>query len=317
MANALTSALPTGSSLHGVSTHISVEVPDHLTMSVCGLFARRFAPALMLLADGPEAFGLLVRPRHRRVELGLGFTAGCWLRAATALAVGGVLACVDVAAKRLPRQTLPSRVDGRFEGARARFGWYIDRRAYGPDLYALGRSARLRSGITRRRTAVILERAWAVARERLDAAELAATTDLEDADGLVSARLSLHCECAQARVPTIARERPEASPLGGIRHQRRRWFDVVPVAATWDFTVFAVEGPARTLYLSVPREAHGQFLPDLDRGVLDAPIIAELHRAPARRTLSSYAQAARGGRFDIVRLDVLRPPERAYDGSFL
>ena len=208
-----------------------------------------------------------------------------------------------------------STVDSRAP-ARGSVGTSTDR-AYGPDLYTLGRSARLRSGITRRRSAVILERAWAVARERLGGAAVAATTDFEDADGLVSERLSLHCECAQARVPTIACERPEASPLGRIRHQHRRWFDVVPVAATWDFTVFAVEGPARTLYLSVPRKAHEQFLPDLDRGVLDTPILAELHRAPARRTLSSYAQAARGGHFDIVQLAALRTPERAYDGSFV
>jgi hypothetical protein len=110
---------------------------------------------------------------------------------------------------------------------------------------------------------------------------------------------------------------PRGKPLGGIRHQRRRWFDVVPVAATWDFTVFAVEAPARTLYLSVPREAHERFVDELDCGHLDAPIVAELRSSPAARTLTSYAQATQGGQFDAVQLDALRTPERAYDGSFV
>jgi hypothetical protein len=307
-----------GAEIRGVSTHISIEVPDDLSMAVCGLFTRRFAAALMLLGEGPDGQGLLVRPRHRRVELGLGFTAGPWLRAATALAAGAVLACTDVAAGRASVRTLPRRTDARYEGARARFGWYVDRRAYGPDLYGCGRTARLGRGLARRtRASRVLESGWASARQALIDHGAAAPSDVVDADELASGRAPLHCEGLQARVPTISCAPPTASALGALRKQNRCGYAIAPVAATWDFTVFAVDGAARTLYVSVPREDHERFLADLDRGVLDAPVIAELERAPATRSLSSYAQAAAGGHFDAVRLAALRPPERAYDGSFV
>jgi hypothetical protein len=304
--------------LRGVSTHISIEVPDDLTMTVCGLFARRFAAAVMLLADGPEGQGLLVRPRHRRVELGLGFTAGGWLRATTALATGAVLACTEVAAGRAPLRTLPRQVDPRYEGARARFGWYIDRRAYGPDLYGCGRTARLGRGLARRTTASrVLESGWACARQALVAHGVAASSDLVDADELASGQAPLHCEDAQATFPAITSARPTTSALGVLQDQRRCGFDVAPVAATWDFTVFALEGAARTLYVSVPRADHERFLSELGSGVLDEPVAAELDRAPRSRSLSTYGQATAGGHFDTVCIAALRPPERAYDGSFV
>ena len=52
--------------LVGVSTHISVEVPDEVATRAAGLFARTFAPALMLLMDGRDSPGLIVRPRYGR-----------------------------------------------------------------------------------------------------------------------------------------------------------------------------------------------------------------------------------------------------------
>jgi hypothetical protein len=65
--SALTGALGAGYELEGVSTHVSVAVPDSSTTATAALFARHFAPAMMLLCDGTDSPGLLVRPRYGRV----------------------------------------------------------------------------------------------------------------------------------------------------------------------------------------------------------------------------------------------------------
>ncbi len=56
--------------VEGVSTHLSVSVEPRLGHRVAQRFARTFAPPLMLLLDGEDSDGLLVRPRAGRVELG-------------------------------------------------------------------------------------------------------------------------------------------------------------------------------------------------------------------------------------------------------
>jgi hypothetical protein len=89
-------ALGAGYSLEGVSTHVSVEVPDDSTTAVAALFARHFAPALMFLSDGVDSPGLLVRPRFGRVELGTDCTSGRFSNA-------------DGSARALPSQTSRAR----------------------------------------------------------------------------------------------------------------------------------------------------------------------------------------------------------------
>lgn len=49
----LRGALPPGAVLEGYSTHLSVAVPDGLAERAARIYARTFAPALMLLLDGP------------------------------------------------------------------------------------------------------------------------------------------------------------------------------------------------------------------------------------------------------------------------
>ena len=119
----------------GVSTHISVGVPDEHAVAVGGMFARTFAPALMLLAERADSEGLLIRPRTGRVEYGLDFVTASHLEAAVALAVGGTLACLGVAAGVLSRNSLPNPVSVDIVAAVDRWGWYVDRTAFGPDLY--------------------------------------------------------------------------------------------------------------------------------------------------------------------------------------
>ncbi len=96
-----------GLELIGASTHISVSVPEHLAVETAGIFCRTFAPAVMLMMDNEDSPGLLVRPRHQRVELGGDFVRGPHLEAAIALSVAGVVLCADVAAGRQSKARLP------------------------------------------------------------------------------------------------------------------------------------------------------------------------------------------------------------------
>lgn len=152
---ALASRLPPRHRLVGCSTHLSVSVPDELTQPVCRLYATIFAPAMMLLMDRRDSPGLLIRPRPGRVELGGEFVEGDELAAAALFAVGSVLACQTALSDGdLTRQRLPPELLVRVDAAVERFGWYVDRRAFGGDLYASGRSAmcdRRMAGSSRRR----------------------------------------------------------------------------------------------------------------------------------------------------------------------
>ncbi|MEO5838031.1 MAG: hypothetical protein ABIQ73_13865 [Acidimicrobiales bacterium] len=195
----LQSVLGAEHALEGVSTHMSVEVPDESAAAVAALFARYFAPALMLLSDGIDSPGLLVRPRFGRVELGTDYTSGPHRRAATALAVGGVLACFDAASRARSVATLPRAMRTDFVPATSRWGWYVDRRAFGIDLYEHGRAARLRRARSLGHDCGqdVLDRSWSCARAAL--AAFAAPSDLHDADVVVAASVPLPCEHDRGR----------------------------------------------------------------------------------------------------------------------
>ncbi len=136
----LTAALPPGHWLVGVSTHINVSLTTRRDDRFARRWAELFAPSLMLLLDGPQSPGLLVRPRPGRLELGGEYSEGAPLAAAVAFAVGSVLALEQVGPRTLRRL----RVGMDVVPAVARYGWYIDRCAMGDDLYALGRATTLR-----------------------------------------------------------------------------------------------------------------------------------------------------------------------------
>lgn len=162
----LAAALGVDHRLEGYSTHLNVSASRHGERSRAALFARTFAPALMLLLDRPTSPGLLVRPRPGRLELGGEYADGGDLEVALLFALGATLALGSARDRRSCRALT---LDLVAEPARERYGWYVDRRAAGPDLYALGRDTPLR----RSATGVIvtagrhLEDAWAVARARL------------------------------------------------------------------------------------------------------------------------------------------------------
>jgi hypothetical protein len=182
--------------LDGYSTHVSVSLRVRDDRRFSRSYAQTFAPALMLLMDRTRSPGMLVRPRPGRLELCGEFVAGNAARAALAFAVGSVRALARM--HRTERRDLAVRT--RIEPAVERYGCYVDRTAFGPDLYAAGRSAsltprRAKQALTAQRH---LERTWALARAEL--VDIATADDLAAADSVVAGRTPLPCETRDLEV---------------------------------------------------------------------------------------------------------------------
>src|SRR4029077_15470311 len=113
---------------------------------VCRLYAETFAADLMLLMDRIDSPGLLGRPRPGPTELCGEFLEGEPLAAAAAFVAGTTRACAAAVRRPRGRTALPPRLDVRLARAVHRYGWYVDRRAFGTDLHAAGRPAALAPG---------------------------------------------------------------------------------------------------------------------------------------------------------------------------
>jgi len=310
----LAALLPSGMRSEGYSTHLSVAVPDKVVGEVGATFVRTFAPAMMLLLDKRTSPGLLIRPRPGRLELGGEFIEGAALGVPVVFAVGSVLATTTAIASgsRPPVFEVVANVlpDDH------RYGWFVDRRAFGVDLCAHGRNALLTStGGTTVSAATHLRSCWAVARAAI--ASLSSRDDWADADAVVSGGLPLPCEgCIPVTSPTIAAS--PKSPFGGIVEVRRRdGFALAPVMATWDCSVLLVIDSARgrRAFVTVPRDDLERFLVRLDDGELDGVLRAYLARRPGRRVIRRRAHTLRPGLYDQLgpRWRLLapeRPPQR-------
>jgi hypothetical protein len=200
-----------------------------------------------------------------------------------------------------------------------RYGWYVDREAFGTDLHAAGRRALLPRAAGGTICAQShLELAWAAARQAL--AEDAAAADLQAADAMVNGSLPLPAELGRLD------EAPGGQRDGDIRfllegalvpdapppHEHARpGFTLRPVAATWDFTVFEATGPARSAYACIPRDSLPAFAAAVEDGALDDAIAAYLALPSRRRVLSASRQTARPGLYDQMGAPAgLLAPER-------
>ena len=154
----LCASLGAHAELHGYSTHINVSV-DADPLRVAWLYARHFALPSMLLIDQPESPGLLVRPRPKRLEVGGEYAVGQQLRAALVFNLAAGAACAAAASGRSPSK-LPPAIYGDITAAVERPGWYIDRRAFGTDLYRYGRDTVVFSDGAPARSGDVLVRAW-------------------------------------------------------------------------------------------------------------------------------------------------------------
>ncbi len=304
----LRAALPADATLEGYSTHLSVAVPDRLVERAARLYTETFAPALMLLLDGPASPGLLIRPRPGRLELGGEFADGERLRAAVAFVVGSVRAVARAAGRPiLAYRRLPPAVFVRSEPAIERYGWFVAPSDVAPDLYRAGRRARLRL----RRGGTVsaqahLERCWAIARAALgtggDPADIAAL------DRIVAGAAPLGIELEQARA--IAQAPPDggpidltaaAHPFGALVRVRHRGdLRIEPALVCWDFAILRVSDGRRTGFACLPRPALGSALAALDAGRLDGALAGFLAASDAGRALDSARKTRTPGLYGTV-----------------
>ncbi|MDR3637357.1 MAG: hypothetical protein P4L84_26370, partial [Isosphaeraceae bacterium] len=202
-----------GRSLAGYSTHLSLSMRDEHLDAAARLYARSFAPGLMLLLDHRDAPGLLVRPRPGRLELGGTYLAGDALRAAlvfaaaTARAVSRAVADAQAFPLRGHRRLVPPLLAVMPEQATIRYGWFVAGKAFGGDLYATGRSTLLPLANGGSMTAgEHLRRAWDAARPLIE--ESASAAELALVDAAVEGRLPLPSELPQ--------DRPDCPDPGGL-----------------------------------------------------------------------------------------------------
>jgi Bacterial Ig-like domain (group 3)/IPT/TIG domain len=312
-------SVPRGIGLDGYSAHFSAAMPAKLNDRVCRLYAETFAADLMMLMDRSESPGLLVRPRPGRTELCGEFIEHEPLASAAAFVAGSTRACAAAVRRQSGRATLPPRLDVRLARAVHRYGWYVDRGAFGTDLHAAGRRALLPRAAGGTISAQShLELAWAAARQAL--AEDAAASDLQAAEAMVTGSLPLPAEQGRPddapgdqrdgdiRFPPDGAAVLDAPPLCAYV---RPGFTLRPVAATWDFTVFEATGPARSAYACIPRDSLPAFAAALKDGALDDAIAAYLALPSRRRALSASRQTARPGLYDQMGAPAgLLAPER-------
>jgi len=312
-------AVPRGTGLDGYSAHFSVAMPAKLNDRVCRLYAETFAADLMLLMDRIDSPGLLVRPRPGRTELCGEFIENESLAAAAAFVAGTTRACAAAVRRPGARTALPPRLDVRLARAVHRYGWYVDRRAFGTDLHAASRRALLprASGGTICAQSH-LELAWAAARQAL--ADDAAASDLQAAEAVVTGSLPLPAEHSH---PDATRggqrggnvrfrlERTAGPDMPRLCAHARPGFTLRPVAVTWDFAVFEATGPARSAYACIPRDSLPGFVAALEEGALDDRIAAYLALTSRRRVLSAPEQTTRLGLYDRMGAPAgLLAPER-------
>jgi hypothetical protein len=257
--------LPPGLALRGYSTHVNVEVDDRIVVGVARLVAGRLALPLMLALDRSDSPGLLVRPRRGRLEIGGEFACGTQLRAAVGLAVGiTLLAESALGARRLTR-LLPSLPRPEVVPARERYGFYIDRCAFGPDLYLAGRDTVLRTRRGMITGGDALRAAWRAARPRAET--VLDCDELEGVDAVVDRSRPIPLEDPEHL--DLTGPDPQHAPPRSYAPRRRGPVLVTVESATWWRALLRVDNPRGTCWVTVPGRALDTTLEAIDQGCLD------------------------------------------------
>lgn len=317
----LESRLDPAHSLRGYSTHLNVSTPRALEERACRLATRTFAPALMLMLDGPTSHGVAIRPRPGRAELCGEFADGDRLAAASIFWTGSVLAATAAIAGdfSMQRAQLPPPIAANVAPDVERYGWVLYRHAFGFDLYAQGRNAVFeRSAGGTISVQGHLDLAWEAARAALDG--VASPEELALVDRIVIGDLPLGIE---GPLPTMSSlhqlNRTTRRPLFGevLTPTSRGSHEVRAVVATWDHTVFRLGGSgvdsgneARAVFACIPRAHLPRFLDGLADGRLGPVISAALDAAPIERVLDEWSQTAQPGFYGSLRAARLAAPER-------
>ncbi len=291
----------------GYSTHLNVSVDDNVVVRAGRGLVRHFGLPLMLLLDRLDSPGILVRPRRGRLELAGEYATGDQLRTALTFFVAAcrVTATGTRAATRglgAPRPVVVA--------ADQRYGWYIDRRAYGVDLYAGGRDSTIPVGVRgsrRLRAGDVLEAAWALVRGA--AATWASPADVALVDAVVDGRAPIPLEAPSP--PDVPAWLPSAHG-SLVRPRRRSVGEVRAEHATWEATLFRVSpAHAPERYVNVPDRHLERFLTLLDNGELDAVLAAIVAAPTVGTTFRLESEAGEVGIYDrVADPSALNPTER-------
>jgi hypothetical protein len=316
---ALASTLSPDYRLEGYSTHLSVATPLRVGEHTATDFVGRFAVPMMLLMDRRTSPGLLVRPRPGRTELGGEFVVCEDLAAALVFAVAAVRWCARRAGSAEAKPDLPPIISAAVVPDPERFGWYVDRGAFGDDLYSSGRGTILRLVSGERRSAQdVLADAWDAVRPEI--ATDAKAEELAAVDALVDGQVPLPMD-RKTENPFVVHSTASASsgrieghPIE-LRPRRRLGggLELAPIMVTWETALFLlVDGNRRQRAIAVvPRPALERFVRLLDEGELDGVLSGYLVSSVGRRLLHSYEQTLTVGLYDEFagRRDLL-PGER-------
>jgi hypothetical protein len=274
-----------GHSFEGYSTHISISMDDDVVQAAAKVYAERFAPALMLLLDSPSSPGLLVRPRPGRLELCGEHADGERLRAAALFAAGSALAAERAVTDRRFRRQLPPRLRVKTVPSLQRYGLYVDRAAFGCDLYRHGRSSTLRTRRGGRLTAdEHLRQSWRCARSML--AGVVDEVELHSVDALVSAATPLPTN--RSSITPGSDHFVDDSAFGrALDRRERRDFSVACTWLAWHVAVFTISNNDRTAFAVIPTSLLEQFLGQLDAGTMDGVIEAYMATSSTGRVVAS------------------------------
>jgi hypothetical protein len=266
--------------LTGFSTHVNVSVEDDLVVPLGRELVERCSAALAAVTEPPESWGIFVRPRRGRLEIGSEYVEGRRLQAAI------TLACSCVAAL-LHDTTRPVTAPVRSEPSREKFGWFVPRQDHGLDDVA---------------------RIWAWARPWCLNLDL----DPGPVDTISPAQPGGQV-CTYGPAPLLPQPTcgPRSRP-GGIR--------VTTEWLTWQHAVWCFEDRRGRQVRAVVASAHeGDFLAALDEGDLDESVDRLLRTRSPRRRLLVNAQLSTApfpvSLWHDVRPGALVPAERRPDGK--
>ncbi len=254
-------------SLRGYSTHLNAYSTLVDTDQVCKLYARTMAPAMMLFMDLTSSPGLLVRPRENRFELGGEFIShDNYLQAAIGFFLTSYLAIVDSISRGSQNELPFSFDDSNILPATQRYGYYVDRSAFGNDLYKRGRDAKLLLKSKEIVTAQqVLEDTWAhikhYGKGRLNSA------DIQEIELRIQGIKTLPCEINNISDYLEIKTNNEQQFLA--KHctssfakvlSTNDYEELIPEFASWDFVLFRFEALHGTRYLNVPRRYWKSFI---------------------------------------------------------
>ncbi len=310
--------LPQDVEMAGFSTHLSASVPEGMGDDVCALFARTFAPVLMLMLDHSDSHGVFVRPRPGRVELCGAYATDDRVRAAAIIVAGGVRACASAIASGVASAgSVPPRLAVDIQPASGRYGLFVGRDTFGFDLYAEGRHAMLPSADGGEIEAQsFIEQAWQAALSALGG-------DVNDSDVEAGSRMISGTRPLGVERTTPDEELPNSvgpsvsSVFGEILTLRPRPnIGVQAVAATWDFTIFLFSRDDREAYACVPRTSLDPFLDRLGDGALDPVVGTFLDSPPVGDVLIANPLTAVARLWDYVVIgpDLVPQERRITDG---